>query len=59
MPRLVWLLDEPHTGLDAASSERLLGVMRVHLEQGGLIVAASHVPIGIASGASVKLAGLA
>jgi heme exporter protein A len=57
VPRLVWLLDEPHTGLDAASSERLLGVMRVHLEQGGLIVAASHVPIGIASGASVKLAG--
>lgn len=59
VPRLVWLLDEPHTGLDAASSERLLGVMRGHLDEGGLIIAASHVPIGIASAASVKLAGQA
>lgn len=57
VPRLIWLLDEPHTGLDAASSERLLGVMRTHLDKGGLIIAASHVPIGIASSASVKLAG--
>lgn len=59
VPRLIWLLDEPHTGLDAASSERLLSVMRGHLDEGGLIIAASHVPIGIASAASVKLAGQA
>lgn len=57
VPRLIWLLDEPHTGLDAASSERLLGVMRGHLDQGGLIIAASHVLLGLASSASVKLAG--
>ena len=57
VPRPIWLLDEPHTGLDAASSERLLGVMRGHLAQGGLIAAASHVPIGIEAGASVMLKG--
>jgi heme exporter protein A len=56
VPRLIWLLDEPHTGLDAASSERLLGVMRGHLDQGGLILAASHVPIGI-TGIPLNLPG--
>jgi heme exporter protein A len=57
VPRLIWLLDEPHTGLDAASAERLLGVMRGHLDAGGLIAASSHVPIGIEACASVILAG--
>lgn len=36
------LLDEPWTGLDAASSERLEGVVREERERGGLIVIVSH-----------------
>lgn len=47
--RAVWLLDEPTVGLDAASSARLASHMQVHLEGGGIIVAASHVSIDVAA----------
>ena len=43
--RIVWLLDEPTLGLDAASSDTLGSHMRRHLEEGGIIVAASHVAL--------------
>jgi heme exporter protein A len=46
-PRPVWLLDEPTTALDAASQERLQAVMNAHLAEGGLIVAATHAPLGL------------
>jgi heme exporter protein A len=40
--RPVWLLDEPTTSLDAASVERLEGVIERHLASGGLVIAATH-----------------
>ena len=46
VPRVLWLLDEPTVGLDAASMARLVGVMAGHLEKGGIIIAATHVPLG-------------
>lgn len=46
VPRAIWLLDEPTVGLDAASLRRLEGVMGRHLAQGGMILAATHVPLG-------------
>lgn len=45
--RPIWLLDEPTSALDAASQERLAGLMRDHLGGGGMIVAATHGPIGL------------
>ena len=45
--RPLWLLDEPATALDAASQEVLTGMMRDHLAGGGLIVAATHSPLGL------------
>ncbi len=45
--RPVWLLDEPTAGLDKASEKRLTGMMEQHLEQGGIVVAATHLPLGI------------
>ena len=47
--RPLWLLDEPTAALDAASRLRLADMMRAHLSEGGLIVAATHEPIGIAA----------
>lgn len=47
--RLVWLLDEPTAALDAAGQELFTGLMREHLARGGLIVAATHGPLGIAT----------
>jgi heme exporter protein A len=46
VPRLLWLLDEPTVGLDAASLDRLVKVMAGQLERGGMIIAATHVPLG-------------
>jgi heme exporter protein A len=45
--RPLWLLDEPTSALDAAAQQRLGQIMRAHLAQGGLIVAATHAPLGI------------
>jgi len=46
VPRVLWLLDEPTVGLDTASLARLVGVMAAQLDQGGMIIAATHVPLG-------------
>ena len=45
--RPIWLLDEPTSALDRDGQERLAGLMREHLAGGGLIVAATHGPIGL------------
>lgn len=41
-PRPLWLLDEPHAGLDAASVEALEETLRTHRSRGGMAVVASH-----------------
>lgn len=45
--RPVWLLDEPTTALDADGQGMIAGLMREHLAGGGLIVAATHAPLGL------------
>ena len=45
--RPVWLLDEPTAGLDGASAARFSALMRSHLDAGGIILAATHLPLGI------------
>jgi heme exporter protein A len=45
--RPVWLLDEPTSALDTAGQNLFEGVMRDHLTGGGIIVAATHTPLGI------------
>jgi heme exporter protein A len=45
--RPVWLLDEPNSALDAAGQGLFAGLMRDHLARGGLIVAATHAPLGV------------
>lgn len=47
--RPVWLLDEPTNALDAAGQDMFGGLMRDHLARGGLIIAATHAPLGIES----------
>ena len=47
VPRPIWLLDEPHAALDTAAQQRLTELMRAHLSGGGIIVAATHGPLGI------------
>src|SRR6202048_1846480 len=45
--RRIWLLDEPTNALDAAGQSLFAALMGDHLSRGGLIVAATHAPLGI------------
>lgn len=47
--RPVWLLDEPTAALDAAGQSLFATLMTNHLHGGGLIIAATHGPLGIAA----------
>jgi heme exporter protein A len=47
VPRPIWLLDEPASALDTAGQTQLADLMRQHLAGGGLIMAATHGPLGI------------
>jgi len=47
--RPVWLLDEPTNALDVAGQDMFGDLMRDHLARGGLIIAATHAPLGIES----------
>jgi heme exporter protein A len=57
--RPLWLLDEPLTALDAASRTRVAGLMRDHCALGGMIVAATHEPIGLEEARELPLGGAA
>lgn len=46
-PRPIWLLDEPTAALDAGGQERLRELMQKHLAGGGILVAATHGPLGL------------
>ncbi len=48
-PRALWLLDEPLAPLDAARRARAGELMAAHLKEGGLILAAVHDPLPVAS----------
>jgi heme exporter protein A len=45
--RPVWLLDEPTNALDTDGQKMFAGLMAAHLSRGGLIIAATHAPLGI------------
>lgn len=57
--RPLWLLDEPTVGLDAASIARLVALMERHLAAGGMIVAATHLDLGLGVIRTLNLAGVA
>jgi heme exporter protein A len=47
--RPIWLLDEPTSALDAAGQTLFADLTRDHLTRGGLVVAATHAPLGVAA----------
>ncbi len=53
--RPVWLLDEPTAGLDLGSERRFSALMQAHLDDGGIIIAATHVPLGIEGARSLVM----
>jgi heme exporter protein A len=51
----LWLLDEPTLGLDAASIDRFGGLLAAHRNGGGIVVAATHVPLPLPDAAELRL----
>jgi heme exporter protein A len=54
--RPVWLLDEPTVSLDTASRDFLAGIIREHVAGKGIVIAATHVPLGLEGARELKLA---
>jgi heme exporter protein A len=46
--RQIWLLDEPTNALDSAGQGMFASLMADHLARRGLIIAATHTPLGLA-----------
>src|SRR5262245_20972675 len=57
--RPIWLLDEPTVSLDRAGVEALTHVVREHLVAGGLVIAATHAPLGIEKARELALGAAA
>lgn len=55
--RPLWLLDEPTSALDTAAQAMLAGLMGKHLSSGGMILAATHGPIGLDHAKEMTLGG--
>ncbi|HZS85449.1 MAG TPA: heme ABC exporter ATP-binding protein CcmA [Stellaceae bacterium] len=55
----LWLLDEPTTGLDDASVGALEAAMAAHRADGGIVVAATHIPLALAGAQRLSLADYA
>ena len=53
--RPLWLLDEPTVSLDTASTTVLAAIVAEHISGGGIAIAATHIPLGLASMRELKL----
>jgi heme exporter protein A len=53
--RPIWLLDEPASTLDDSARQGLGSLMQAHLAAGGLILAATHGPIGVGGAQELRL----
>jgi heme exporter protein A len=51
----VWILDEPATALDVGSQERFAQAMKEHRASGGMILAATHAPLGLIDAQELRL----
>lgn len=54
--RPIWLLDEPTVSLDVASQAWLAQQMQAHVDAGGILIAATHMPLGLANERTLALA---
>ena len=54
-PAALWLLDEPTVGLDAVSVERLGALLARHRAAGGMVLAATHLPLPLPDARELRL----
>ncbi|KQO73833.1 heme ABC exporter ATP-binding protein CcmA [Rhizobium sp. Leaf262] len=57
--RPVWILDEPTAALDASADVMFTGLVKAHLARGGIVVAATHQPLGLETAQELRMTGFA
>ena len=55
--RPLWLLDEPTANLDMDGQARLAAIVAAHRAKGGIVVAATHVALGLPGAREIALSG--
>lgn len=57
--RPVWILDEPTAALDASAESVFTALIKTHLGKGGIVLAATHQPLGLENARELKMTGFA
>ncbi|MBY5773618.1 heme ABC exporter ATP-binding protein CcmA [Rhizobium leguminosarum] len=57
--RPIWILDEPTAALDASADRLLAELIAAHLAKGGIVLAATHQPLGLRIAQELKMTGFA
>ncbi|MBB3444780.1 heme ABC exporter ATP-binding subunit CcmA [Rhizobium sp. BK512] len=57
--RPVWILDEPTAALDANADRLFAQLIEAHLTEGGIVVAATHQPLGLERAREMRMTGFA
>lgn len=57
--RPVWILDEPTAALDARAEQTFTDLIRQHLSEGGMLLAATHQSLGLENAKELRMTGFA
>jgi heme exporter protein A len=57
--RPIWILDEPTAALDASADKMFTGLVETHLQKGGMVIAATHQPLGLKNAKELQMKGFA
>ncbi len=57
--RPVWILDEPTAALDVSAESVFSGLIKEHLAAGGIVLAATHQPLGLEDAQELRMTGFA
>ena len=55
--RPIWILDEPTAALDAGADRLFAGLVNAHLDKGGIVIAATHQPLGLERIQELRMTG--
>ena len=57
--RPVWILDEPTAALDVSAEAVFTTLIKAHLADGGIVLAATHQPLGLENAKELRMTGFA
>jgi heme exporter protein A len=57
--RPIWILDEPTAALDASADRLFAELIGAHQKKGGIVLAATHQPLGLENAKELRMTGFA